>query len=154
MLAGFTLFRFVFKTSNFKFCLLRYFFCSFIKPSGVNGFGSTGKLKKMEKVVIEEFDCCHSFIERCVCFILPLNERIFVHVTHLVGGGKFFIFVSYDKEQLNTKINQFITDIIKESKNWDDLRKYWNVNEPLVEGYENPEWKLFPYGITFTFREK
>ena len=118
---------------------------------GVNGFGSTGKLKKMEKVVIEEFDCCHSFIESCVCFILPLNERIFVHVTHLVGGGKFFIFVSYDKEQLNTKINQFITDIIKESKNWDDLRKYWNVNEPLVEGYENPEWKLFPYGITFTF---
>ena len=47
--------------------------------------------KKMEKVVIEEFDCCHSFIESCVRFILPLNERKFVHVTHLAGEDKFFI---------------------------------------------------------------
>ena len=71
----------------------------------------------MEKVVIEEFDCCHSFIESCVRFILPLSERKFVHVTHSVGGDNFFILVSYKKEQLNTKINQFITGIIKESKN-------------------------------------
>ena len=85
---------------------------------------------------------------------MPLNERKCVHVTHLVGGDKFFIFVSYNKEQFNTKINQFITDIIKESKHWDDLPKYWNVNEPLVEGYENPESELFPCGITITSGEK
>ena len=110
--------------------------------------------KKVEKVVIEEFDCCHSFIESCVRFILPLSERKCVHVTHLVGGDKFFIFVSHNKEQFNTKINHFITNIIKESKNWDDLPKHWNVNEPSVEGYENPERELFPYDITITFREK
>ena len=96
-----------------------------------------------------------SFVHRKLCsFYFALNERKFVHVTHLVGEDKFFIFVSFDKEQFNTNINHFITDIIKESKNWDDLPKYWNVNEPLVEGYENLEWELFPYGITITFREK
>ena len=26
---------------------------------GINGFGSTGVQKKMEKVAIEEFNCCH-----------------------------------------------------------------------------------------------
>ena len=46
----------------------------------------------MEKVVIEEFDCFHSFIESCVRFISPLHERKFVHVTQLVGCDKFFYF--------------------------------------------------------------
>ena len=86
------------------------------------------KKKKNGKGGYWRFDCCHSFIESCVYFILRLIGRKFVHVTHLVGRDKFFIFVSYNKEQFNTKINQFVTGIIKESKNWDDLPKYWNVN--------------------------
>ena len=51
----------------------------------------------MEKVAIEEFNCCHSFVQSCVNFFLPLEERKFVCSTHLVGR-KFHIFVSYNKE--------------------------------------------------------
>ena len=40
----------------------------------------------MEKVVIEEFNCCHSFVQSCINFLLPLEERKFICITHLVGG--------------------------------------------------------------------
>ena len=38
---------------------------------------------KIEK--IEEFNCCHSFVQDCVSFILPFDERKFICITHLVG---------------------------------------------------------------------
>ena len=57
------------------------------------GFGSTGKLKKIRKIVIEEFDTCYKFIESCANFILPVKDRIFFHLTYLVSCEDFGIFI-------------------------------------------------------------
>ena len=69
---------------------------------------------KIEK--IEEFNCCHSFVQDCVSFILPFDERKFVCITHLVGI-KFHIFISYNNKNFGQKINSFIADILYESHN-------------------------------------
>ena len=52
----------------------------------------------MSKIIVEEFDVCHKFISGCVQYILPLNKRKFVNLTHEVGSEDFVIFVSYDKK--------------------------------------------------------
>ena len=105
----------------------------------------------MEKIVIEEFSCCHSFVQSCVNFLLPLEERKFVSITHLVGG-KFHIFISYDKENFKGKIDKLMADILYKSHNW--ISKYWNVTEPQFHKHENAEWEHFPDGVTITFLEK
>ena len=105
----------------------------------------------MEKVAIEEFNCCHSFVQSCVNFFLPLEERKFVCSTHLVGR-KFHIFISYNKENFKGKIDKFIADILYESHNW--ISKYWDVREPRVYKHENSEWEHFPHSVTITFLEK
>ena len=53
-------------------------------------------------------------MESCVQHILPLNEREFVGLTHIVSCDEFVIFVSYDKKVFGDKIQQFVQDIIKE----------------------------------------
>ena len=67
----------------------------------------------MSKIIVEEFDICHKFMESCVQHILPLNEREFVGLTHIVSCDEFVIFVSYDKKVYGDKIQQFVQDIIK-----------------------------------------
>ena len=80
---------------------------------GTKGFGSTCKWK-MSKIIVKEFDVCHKFMESCLQHILPLNEREFVGLTHLVSCDEFVIFISYDKKIFGDKIQQFVQDIIKE----------------------------------------
>ena len=46
----------------------------------------------MAKIVVEELDCCHKFVESTVRYILPITEQKFVHITHLVGADVLFIF--------------------------------------------------------------
>ena len=81
---------------------------------GRKGFGSTCKWK-MSKIIVKEFDVCHKFMESCLQHILPLNEREFVGLTHLVSCDEFVIFISYDKKIFGDKIQQFVQDIIKEA---------------------------------------
>ena len=86
----------------------------------------------MSKIIVEEFDVCHKFMESCVQHILPFNEREFVSLTHLVSCDEFIIFLSYDKEKFGNKTQQFVQDMIKETQK-SDLYKYnWKVHQPLV----------------------
>ena len=77
---------------------------------GDNGFGSTGKYikKNMYKIVVEEFDVCHKFVENCVEYILPPNEREFVNISHLVGSKEFHIFVGYNMKNLEVELNNLL----------------------------------------------
>ena len=56
--------------------------------------------KKNSKIVSEEFDVCHKFVDEEVEFLLPLEKRKFVEISHVVGCNDFVIFVSYDKNIL------------------------------------------------------
>ena len=61
----------------------------------------------MAKIVIEEFDCAHKFVDEVIRFLLPLKKRDFVETSHAVGCDDFTIFVSYDKEKFGGEIRNF-----------------------------------------------
>ena len=105
----------------------------------------------MSKIIVEEFDVCHKFMSDCVQYILPLKDRKFVNLTHVVGSDDFIIFMSYDKKNFRGRIQQFIRDIIKEAQK-SDLHKYhWAVHRPLVEETINQPYELFRDCIVTTF---
>ena len=39
----------------------------------------------MAKIVIEEFDVCHKFVDEEVRYLLPIEKREFVEISHAVG---------------------------------------------------------------------
>ena len=39
----------------------------------------------MDKIVIEDFDACHKFVDEVVQYILPLEKQKFVEILHVVG---------------------------------------------------------------------
>ena len=78
----------------------------------------------MSKITIDEFDVCHNFMSDCIRYILPLNQRKFVQLSHLAGCDSFTIFVSYDKENFGDRIQQFIQKIIKEAQRSELYRYY------------------------------
>ena len=62
----------------------------------------------MYKIVVEEFHVCHKFVENCVEYILPPNEREFVNISHLGGSKEFNIFVGYDMKNLEVELNNLL----------------------------------------------
>ena len=112
----------------------------------------------MSKIVVEEFDVCHRFMSDVVEFILPIEQRIFVLVEYNVSSEDFIYFVGYDKalfvgydEALfEHKINDFVRDIIKETKK-SELYRSWAVDRPLVEEVENLPHEYFPHSIVISF---
>ena len=86
----------------------------------------------MSKIIVEVFDVFHNFMSACVRYILPLNYRKFVHLTHLVGSDSFTIFVPYDKENFGDTIQQFIQDIINEAQKSDLYIYHWKVHLHLL----------------------
>ena len=93
------------------------------------------KKKKRSKIVIEEFDCCHKFIEPRQ-YILLLEDRKFVNITYLVSCNEFLIFISYDKKEFGIKIKEFINLIIES----DLCRFHWKIHRPLAEEFKNGDW--------------
>ena len=59
----------------------------------------------MSRITVEEFEVCHQFMQNCVQYNLPLHERKFVNLTHLVSCDDFVIFVSCDENILEVRLN-------------------------------------------------
>ena len=49
---------------------------------------------KISKIVVEEFDYCHKFVESTVQFILLLEDRKLVHMTQVGSCNEFLISIS------------------------------------------------------------
>ena len=64
---------------------------------GLNGFGSTGKQKNVNNCR-RICDVCHKFMGNSVGYILPLEEKNFVDLTHNVSCDDFVSFVLYGKK--------------------------------------------------------
>ena len=47
---------------------------------------------------VVEFDVAHKFVDKIVCFLLPLEKRKYIEISHIAGCSDFVIFVSYDKK--------------------------------------------------------
>lgn len=98
----------------------------------------------MSKIVIEEFDACHKFVDEI---------EFFVEISHVVSCDGFVIFVSYD---LRGEIQQFICDIIGEAKKNDLYRHGWKVYRRLIEETKNEDCYRFvdSINIIFTVQKK
>ena len=105
-------------------------------------------LKKMSKIVVEEFDVYHRFMSDIVEFILPIEQR-FVLFEHNVSSEYFMIFVGCNKALFEHKINEFVRDNSKKAKK-NELYRSWAVDRPLVE-VENLPYEYFPYSIVISF---
>lgn len=107
----------------------------------------------MSKIVIEEFDACHKFVDEIEFFVLPIEKRKFVEISHVVSCDDFVIFVSYD---LRGEIQQFICDIIGEAKKNDLCRHGWKVYRRLIEETKNEDCYRFvdSINIIFTVQKK
>ena len=109
------------------------------------------RLKKMSKIVVEEFDVCHKFVSEVVEFILPIEQRRFVLVEHNVSCEDFIIFVGYDKSLFEHKVHEFVGEIIKEAGK-SCLRKYWDVDCAILDEAENFLHEYFPYSVVISFK--
>ena len=94
--------------------------------------------KRKSKIIVEESDVCHKFMSGCVQYILPLNERKFVNLMHVVDSDDFVIFLSYDKKA-------------QKAQKSDLHRNHWAVHCPLVEEAINQPNELFHDCIVITF---
>lgn len=105
----------------------------------------------MDKIVIEDFDACHKFVDEVVQYILPLKKRKFVEISHVVGRNDFTIFVSYDKYHFDHEIRQFISGIVQKARK-SDLGCYWKVSQPIFEETKNQPGYHFidTFNVTFT----
>ena len=97
----------------------------------------------MKKIIVEEFDACHKFLESTDRFILPPKDRKFIQITHLVGCDELFVFVSYDKKEFDHRIKEFIGSIIKEAQKSDLYSYHRAVRRTLVKESYNGDWELF-----------
>ena len=105
----------------------------------------------MSKVVAEEFDVCHNFVESWIQFILPIEQRKFMLIEHNISCEDFEISICYDKSHFEHKINEFVRDIIKEAQKSDLCGHGWAVHCPLVEEVENPPHEYFLHSVIITF---
>ena len=69
----------------------------------------------MAKIIVEEFDAPHKFVDEIVKFLLPLEKRKYVETSHVVGCNDFVIFVSYHKENFGSKMGNFLSKICDEA---------------------------------------
>ena len=81
----------------------------------------------MSKIVVEEFDVCHKFMNEEIKYFVPVKKRKYVEISHVVGCSDFGIFVSYDKNNFGGKIKIF-SKIIKEARKSDLARYRWKVH--------------------------
>lgn len=96
----------------------------------------------MNKVVIEEFNVCHQFADD-IQFLLPLVERKFVNISHLVSCSNFIIFIGYNKNSYGDRIKEFIQRVIKKPQQ-SSLSDYgWAVHRPLVHQCKAPDYYDF-----------
>ena len=69
----------------------------------------------MSKIVVEEFDACHKFIEE-IKYFLPLKEKNYVEITHAVSCFDFVIFISYGNKNFLDKIKDFTQIFLRKPK--------------------------------------
>ena len=105
----------------------------------------------MCKITVEESEVCQQFMQSCVSYILPLPERKFVNLTHVVSCDDFIVLVSYDKKTFGGRIQQFIREITKEAQRSDLHRYHWAVHCLLVEEIINQPYELFHDCIVIPF---
>ena len=70
----------------------------------------------MAKIIVEEFDAAHKFLDEIVNCLLPLKKRKFVEISHIVGCSDFVIFVSFGKKSFGGEIRNFLSKISDEAK--------------------------------------
>ena len=51
-----------------------------------------------------------------LCFLLPLEKRKYIGISHVVSCSDFFIFMSYDKKHFGGEIRNFLSKICDEAK--------------------------------------
>ena len=61
----------------------------------------------MAKIVIEEFDCAHKFVDEVVRFLLTLKKRDFVEIYHAVGCDDLLFLCPTTKKNLAVKLETF-----------------------------------------------
>ena len=68
-------------------------------------------------------------------FILPLSDRKFFHISHIVSCDEFVTFIDYDKNLLSDKIKSFVQKVTSMAERTVMRRCGWKVHRPLV--YDN-----------------
>ena len=97
----------------------------------------------MAKIVVDEFDVAHKFVDEIVCFLLPLEIRKYTEISHVVGCSDFVIFVSFNKKNFGGEIR--------------NVSSYgWKVHRPLIEETKNQNCYRFTdrFNICFTAKKK
>ena len=51
-----------------------------------------------------------------LCFLLPLEKRKFIEISHVVSCSDFFIFMSYNKKHFGGEIRNFFSKIYDAAK--------------------------------------
>ena len=105
----------------------------------------------MSKIVVEKFEVYHKFISEFLDFILPIGQRKFVQIEHNVSCEDFVIFIGYDKDEFEHKIDEFVKDITKKPPMSELYRYHWAVQCPLVEERKAMPHEYFPYSNVITF---
>ena len=105
----------------------------------------------MAKIVTEEFDVSHKFVDEKVQYLLPIEKSTFVEISHAIGCNEFTIFVSYNKKNFVGEIEQFISDFIQKAKESDLHQYHWKVHRPIVEKTKNWPGDRFIDGFNISF---
>ena len=105
----------------------------------------------MSKIVAEEFDVCHKFVDEEIKYFLPIEKRKSVEISHVVGCSDFVIFISYDKKNFSAVIKNFVSKIINEAKKSDVATYRWRFRRPLVEERKNLDFYILIDRIDIIF---
>ena len=98
----------------------------------------------MAKIVVEEFNAAHKFVDDIVKFLLP----------HVVGCNDFVIFVTYHKENFGSEIRSFLSKVCDEAIK-SDLYKYsWKVQHLQIEEAKNLDCNRFADRFNIIFIAK
>ena len=105
----------------------------------------------MAKILVEEFNAAHKFADEIVKFLLPLEKKRYVEISHVVGCNDF-IFVSYYKESFGSETRNFLPKICDEAIKSYLYRYGWKVHRPQTEEAKNLDCYRFAdrFNITFT----
>ena len=75
--------------------------------------------------------------------LLPLAERNFIHISHLVSCNDCVIFINYQKNSYGDKIQEFVRRVIKKSQQSSLCHYGWAVHRPLVYECKVPDYSDF-----------
>ena len=68
-------------------------------------------------------------------FILPLSDRKFFHISHIVSCDEFVTFIDYDKNLFSDKIESFVQKVTSMAERTAMRRCGWKAHRLLV--YDN-----------------